>query len=80
MQEQLPSVQSAFATISREESLRSSSSVGNSSKSQNSVFVAKGPDAKRKTVRNLNLICKNCNMKGNIIERCYKLIGFPKDF
>ncbi|KAI3788114.1 hypothetical protein L2E82_00783 [Cichorium intybus] len=80
MQEQLPSVQSAFATISREESLRSSYSVGNSSKSQNSVFIAKGPDAKKKNVRNLNLICKHCNMKGHTIERCYKLIGFPKDF
>ncbi|KAI3521421.1 hypothetical protein L1887_10887 [Cichorium endivia] len=80
MQEQLPSVQSAFATISREESLKNSSSVGNSSKSQNSVFVAKGPDVKRKNVKNLNLICKHCNMKGHTIERCYKLIGFPKDF
>ncbi|KAI3753423.1 hypothetical protein L2E82_25475 [Cichorium intybus] len=81
MQEKLPSVQSAFATISREESLKSSSSVSNSSKSQSSVFVAKGPDVKKKFGnKNVALICKHCNMKGHTIERCYKLIGFPKDF
>ncbi|KAI3781572.1 hypothetical protein L2E82_11589 [Cichorium intybus] len=80
MHEQLPNVQSAFATISREESLKNSSCVDNGNKSQNSVFVAKGPDFKRKNGKNLNLVCKHCNMKGHTIERCYKLIGFPKDF
>ncbi|KAI3500537.1 hypothetical protein L1887_36359 [Cichorium endivia] len=80
MQEQLPSVQSAFATISREESLKNSSSVANINKIQNSVFVAKTPDFKKKNGKNVNLVCKHCNMKGHTIERCYKLIGFPKDF
>ncbi|KAI3520153.1 hypothetical protein L1887_09386 [Cichorium endivia] len=80
MHETLPSVQSAFSTISREESLKGSSVPVGSSKSQSSVFVSKGPDLKKQNGKGSNLICKHCNMKGHTIERCYKLIGFPKDF
>ncbi|GJR18651.1 hypothetical protein Tco_0967178 [Tanacetum coccineum] len=29
---------------------------------------------------NTNLICKNCNMTGHIIERCFELIGYPPGF
>lgn len=78
MQEPLPTVQTAFSIISREESHKGSVS-DNSSKSQPSVFASKGPDFKKRA-RNPNLICKHCNLKDHTIDRFYKLIGFPKDF
>lgn len=84
MLETLPTVQSAFSTISREESHKGSSSNNStSSKSQASVFASKGPDNKDKNNNrgpNPNLICKHCNCKGHTIDRCYKLVGYPKDF
>ncbi|GJY67290.1 hypothetical protein Tco_0469528 [Tanacetum coccineum] len=30
--------------------------------------------------RNPGLVCKNCNMTGHTIERCFKLIGYPLNF
>ena len=52
-----------------------------STKSQATAFVGKFNDQKRNKFRgNSNLQCKNCGLKGHTIERCYKLIGFPKDF
>lgn len=78
----LPNVKTAFAIVSREESNQrggSSSSVS-TNKSQPTAFFGKLNDQKRGKLRNPNLQCKHCGAKGHTIERCYKLIGFPKDF
>ena len=84
MNEPLPSVKSAFAICSREESYKSASSGVSPNRIPNSAFLGKVNDKKRFPNSNnnnrTNLVCKNCGIKGHTIERCYKLIGFPKDF
>ena len=82
MREPLPSVKSAFAICSREESYKAGSSSGSNFKNPNSAFFGKVNDNKKKFNNNNKapLVCKNCGLKGHTIERCYKLIGFPKDF
>lgn len=78
----LPSVKTAFATISRQESQQKGGSISQTStKSQATAFVGKFNDQKRNKSRgNSNFQCENCGLKGHIIERCFKLIGYPKDF
>lgn len=81
----LPSVKTAFSIISREESLQRNASLSSDSqpvsKSQPSAFNSKfnnkfsGNKSKGPVVQ-----CKNCGLKGHTIEKCYKLIGYPKDF
>ncbi|XP_052624986.1 uncharacterized protein LOC128132448 [Lactuca sativa] len=55
-----------------------------SSKPWVSVFNSKLNDFKtgqgQNRSKNQGLQCKHCNLKGHTIERCYKLIGYPKDF
>ena len=83
MREPLPNVKSAFAICSREESYKAGTSSGSNSKNPNSAFFSKVNDNKKWFSSNNNkspLVCKNCGLKGHTIERCYKLIGFPKDF
>lgn len=43
-------------------------------------FNRKFNDPKRNKGRNMNIQCKNCGIKGNSIDKCYKLIGYPKDY
>ncbi|KAJ9542639.1 hypothetical protein OSB04_029145 [Centaurea solstitialis] len=80
--EPLPSVKTAFSIVSREESHRGVSYSNNSgSKGQSSAFFGKAPEPKRKPgFRNTTLTCKHCGANGHTIERCFKIIGFPKDF
>ncbi|KAL4558053.1 hypothetical protein LXL04_036249 [Taraxacum kok-saghyz] len=85
LREPLPNVKTAFAICSREESYKSSSE--SSSKTPNSAFFGKTNDNKKRFSNNNNsnnnnksfLVCKNCGIKGHTIERCFKLIGYPKD-
>lgn len=80
LQDPLPSVKVAFATISREESHRGSSTVSQS-KNNVTAFVSKTNQTKKVVNKtNQNLVCKHCGIKGHTIERCYKLIGYPKTF
>jgi len=80
MQTPLPSVKAAFSIISSEESHKGNLFTGNNNKASPSAFVAKVPESKKGFIKNTNLICKNCNQRGHTIERCFKIIGFPKDF
>jgi len=80
MQDPLPTVKTAFSIMSSEESHKGNNQTTGISKQNSSAFVSKGPDPKKRMQRNPNLVCKNCNQKGHTIERCYKIIGFPKDF
>ena len=48
--------------------------------SSSSAFVGKINDNMKFKGRNQNLVCKNYGIKGHIIEKIYKLIGYPKDF
>ena len=83
MQDPLPSVQTAFSIMSREESHKGNSISGTASKMQSSVFASKAPDFKKKNFKgtgNSVVVCKHCNIKGHSMDRCYKLIGFPKDY
>ncbi|GKC41214.1 putative RNA-directed DNA polymerase [Tanacetum coccineum] len=53
-------------------------------KGNNTSFVPRSGDNKKKfnnsNDRNPNLLCKNCNMIGHTIERCFELIGYPPNF
>ncbi|XP_071729100.1 uncharacterized protein [Rutidosis leptorrhynchoides] len=78
--EKLPSVQTAFSIVSREESHRDSSTVRGVGKSQQSAFlVSKTFDNKKKFGKgpNTNLKCTKCNLNGHTIDRCYEIIGYP---
>lgn len=81
LMEPLPSVRAAFSIISREEShQKNGSSVTISNKTQTSGFTSKINEQKRGKIKNPKLQCKHCGLKGHTIERCFKIIGFPKDF
>ncbi|KAJ9561025.1 hypothetical protein OSB04_006185 [Centaurea solstitialis] len=80
--EPLPYVKTAFSIVSREESHRGVSFSNSSGiKGQSSAYFGKAPESKRKPgFRNTILNCKHCGANGHTIERCFKIIGFPKDF
>lgn len=81
--EPLPNVRTAFSIISREESFQKNGSLSNNHvKIQLSAFNSSFNDSKTNKSRsqNQNLQCKHCAIKGHTIERCYKLIGYPKDY
>lgn len=77
----LPNVKTAFAIISREESHRGIPS-GNTSKPQNSAFVAKSFDNKRRINKgpNTSLKCSNCHKLGHTVDRCYEILGYPNNY
>ncbi|KAI3673322.1 hypothetical protein L6452_39439 [Arctium lappa] len=74
----LPSVKTAFSLVSREESHRGVTKSSDTKGSQHTAFFGKTND-KKKSGKSF-LSCKHCGLNGHTIERCYKLIGFPKDF
>ena len=57
-----------------------SSSVQSNKSSSSSAFAGKINDNRKFKGRNQNLVCKNYGIKGHTIEKCNKLIGYPKDF
>ncbi|XP_052627603.1 uncharacterized protein LOC128134170 [Lactuca sativa] len=82
----LPNVKTAFSIVSREESLyrncsltslQSSQSV---TKSQFSAFNSRFNSRNNNKNKSQIVQCKNCGVKGHTIEKCFKLIGYPKDF
>ncbi|GJW60856.1 ribonuclease H-like domain-containing protein [Tanacetum coccineum] len=77
----LPSVKSAFAIISGEESHRGVVSNSTPSKPHVTAFASKGFDNK-KTSRgpNLNLKCTNCLKTCHTIERCFELVRYPPNY
>ncbi|XP_071717863.1 uncharacterized protein [Rutidosis leptorrhynchoides] len=77
--ETLPSVQTAFSIVSREESHINSSSSITLKPQQSAFLVSKTFDNKKKFGRgpNTNLKCTKCNMIGHTIDRCYEIVGYP---
>ncbi|GKA52799.1 hypothetical protein Tco_0746114 [Tanacetum coccineum] len=86
----IPDVKGAFATLSIDESDRSTQS-HNVSKSGNgnSAFVARtnnrnnnwfGSNNQTKKVNRPNLIYTHFNMNGHTTDRCFELIGYPPNF
>ncbi|GKB16801.1 ribonuclease H-like domain-containing protein [Tanacetum coccineum] len=77
----IPDVKTAFSIISREESYKGSSS-GN--KAQAFVFAAKVHNnnnyKKNLSAKNPNLVCTNpnCGLTCHTIEKCYKIVGYPR--
>lgn len=74
--EPLPSVKIACSIVSPEESRQKGGSYGESSTKPQAFNDQK----KNKFRGNSNLQCKHYGLKAHTIERCYKLIGYPKDF
>ncbi|XP_071712675.1 uncharacterized protein [Rutidosis leptorrhynchoides] len=77
----IPSVKTAFAIVSREESLRLSSHSSSSGpgRNQHSAFlVSKTFDNKRRIGNgpNPNLKCTKCRKLGHTIDRCYEIVGY----
>ncbi|XP_051128935.1 uncharacterized protein LOC127249912 isoform X2 [Andrographis paniculata] len=72
----LPDVMDAFAMVSREESARVIDA-GNTSDKTLSAVVSEKKFVKSR-VKNPNLKCSHCGGSGHLVERCYKLIGYPE--
>nr|GEY28358.1 ribonuclease H-like domain-containing protein [Tanacetum cinerariifolium] len=84
----IPNIKGAFATLSRDESHRSTQS-HNVSKSGSAAFVAKtnninnnwsGSNNQPRRLNRPNLVCTRCNMIGHTADRCFKLVGYPPNF
>nr|GEW64072.1 ribonuclease H-like domain-containing protein [Tanacetum cinerariifolium] len=83
-------VKGAFATLSRDESHRGSSS-HYAPKTGNFAFVAR-PNTRNNNWNNNdnnnqsrrlnrpNLVCTHYNMNGHTTDRCFKLVGYPPNF
>ncbi|XP_071712521.1 uncharacterized protein [Rutidosis leptorrhynchoides] len=84
----LPSIKTAYATLSREESHRSSSALTH--KSQNSAFISKvvsnsvnfnnNFQGNNNRGPNMNLKCTKCLKFGHTVDRCYVVVGYPPNF
>ncbi|GKA15178.1 ribonuclease H-like domain-containing protein [Tanacetum coccineum] len=86
----IPVVKGAFATLSRDESHRSTQS-HNVSKSDNdnTAFVARtnprnnnwsGSNNQPIKLNRPNLVCTHCNINGHIADRCFELVRYPLIF
>lgn len=87
MKTPLPSIGQVYSILLQEESQReihsgtqfvaeSASFHVNSSRMPTSQFVRRPGFDLKKT----NLICNYCKKPGHIVDKCYKLHGFPADF
>ncbi|KAI3781841.1 hypothetical protein L2E82_11867 [Cichorium intybus] len=79
----LPNVRTAFSIISREESFQKNGSLSsNQLKVQTSVFNSRFKDSRNNENRSQTqlLQCKHCGIKGHTIDRCNKVVGYPKDY
>ncbi|KAK1420482.1 hypothetical protein QVD17_22111 [Tagetes erecta] len=74
--EPLPSVKSAFAIISAEESHRNTNFNSHISKPQVSAFVSKFNEHKKQNRQNIPK-CTHCSLTGHTVEKCFELIGYP---
>ncbi|GJR41731.1 putative ribonuclease H-like domain-containing protein [Tanacetum coccineum] len=90
----IPDVRGAFATLSRDESHRSTQShsvpkIGNG----NTAFVARtnnrvnnnnnnwsGSNNHPRKLNRPNIVCTHCNMNGHTADRCFELTGYPPNF
>ncbi|XP_071695698.1 uncharacterized protein [Rutidosis leptorrhynchoides] len=78
--ESVPSVRTAFAIISREESHKG---IGLKTVGNSSAFVTQFQGGNSNTVRrfgkgpNPNFKCSHCSMNGHTVDRCFELIGYP---
>ncbi|XP_023754962.1 uncharacterized protein LOC111903417 [Lactuca sativa] len=90
LMEPLPNVKTAFSILSREESIQRNGSLSSLqssqslSKSQSTAFNSRFNNRSGFNNSNKNktqhVQCKNCEIKGHSIDKCYKLTGYPKDF
>ncbi|KAL7606770.1 hypothetical protein Lser_V15G19081 [Lactuca serriola] len=90
LMEPLPNVKTTFSMLSKEESLQRNNYLSSlqssqpSSKSQSTAFSSRFKNRfnSNNSNKNKNQIvqCKNFGIKGHLIEKCHKLLGYPKDF
>lgn len=81
--EPLPTVKTAFSLVSREESNQKHGFNSNSSsnnKPQSSTFVSQFADQNKVKGKSQILQCKNYGLQGHSTEKCFKIIGYPKDY
>lgn len=89
----IPDVKSAFATLSKDESHRSTQS-SSGSKTNNSAFASKfnqkpnewsmnknvNSNNQNRRLNRPNLVCTHCNMNGHTADRCFELVGYSAGF
>ncbi|GJV29008.1 hypothetical protein Tco_1385456 [Tanacetum coccineum] len=86
----IPDVKGTFATLSRDESYRSTQS-HNVSKSDNgnTAFGTRtnnrnnnwsGFNNQPRRLNRPNLVCTHYNMNGHTVDRCFELVGYPPNF
>ncbi|XP_022024526.1 uncharacterized protein LOC110924849 [Helianthus annuus] len=82
MMQPLPSINQAYAILTQEETQRGISTTGHfssESASMNaSVHSQSGQYSKFDNKK--NLVCSNCKKIGHSTNKCYRIVGFPKDF
>ncbi|KAK9061154.1 hypothetical protein SSX86_018334 [Deinandra increscens subsp. villosa] len=72
MMQPLPSVNQAYALIIQDEKQRELHS--------SNSFVSDSSSMNVERYHKKSVVCSNCKKSGHHISKCYRLIGFPKDF
>lgn len=79
--EPVPNVKTDFSVVSREDSNQKHGSISIwTNSNHSSAFFGKLNDVRKFKTRNYGLDYKNYGLKGHRIKKCYKLIGYPKDY
>lgn len=82
MMKPIPSINQAYALLIQEERQREMSSTGqflSESASMNVNTHVQGHSHGRFDNKK-QVVCTNCKRPGNSVSKCYRIIGFPKDF
>ncbi|XP_076914870.1 uncharacterized protein LOC143574026 [Bidens hawaiensis] len=82
IKEELPTVQDAFAIVSREDSHRNFANNSVKGQTQWFGFVSKSSQfVENKKIPNrnynMNVKCTHCNKLGHSVERCFEIVGYP---
>lgn len=79
MMSPLPSISQAYALIIQEEKQREIH-VSSQFISESASMVAMNNQFKDRSDSKQTVICSHCKKPGHPASKCYRLIGFPKDF
>ncbi|XP_015159620.1 uncharacterized protein [Solanum tuberosum] len=76
---EVPSINQAYATVVQEESQRLLGVI-DSNKEPLTMMAGRGQGFKGKKSLPGNAPCEICGYKNHVIEKCYRLVGYPPDF
>ncbi|KAM0048148.1 putative RNA-directed DNA polymerase [Helianthus debilis subsp. tardiflorus] len=79
MMQPLPSINHAYALLIQDEKQREIHSTNHFASDSASMNVHSNSQT-GKYDNKKNLVCSNCKKSGHTVNKCYRIIGFPKDF